>query len=380
RTHPRRDPAMTEFTIIPYQPEYKDRVVALRRFAYNDDFRGCQEYIEWKYERNPYLDEPLIFIAVEPSGTVIGMRGFYGTRWRVGDENIVIPCADDFAIAAAWRNTGLMTAIMRTAISSLALRGFPYLLNSSGGSLTVLQSLAMGWKSLGAMGPVAALTRNERMFRELRRRVRGRRLVWRLGHRPDRLQFSDPRCFDRLDHAEPQTMPGGGSIVIEATPRPEAMARLVADLPHDRRVRHTRDTAFFTWRFQNPIRDYRFVYYERNDVLEGFMVVSRYPSYRPPMIPFHIADWEANGNDIRREMLTATLQRGRFTEIGAWETCMPAGCDELLRHAGFRPIDLELRARGMPCVLLKKIGDPASPSATLPEAGWDIRLIDSMHG
>jgi hypothetical protein len=52
----------------------------------------------------------------------------------------------------------------------------------------------------------------------------------------------------------------------------------------------------------------------------------------------------------------------------------------MLTDRGFKPSDPELRARGMPCVLLKRL-EPHGPNV-VPVDGrdWDIRLIDSMHG
>src|SRR5215831_5149523 len=142
---------MRDFEIVPYSPDLMEPMIALYSEVFARTPKVCRDYLEWKYWRNPYLDEPLLFFARDARGSIVGMRGFYGTCWEIAGRRVVIPCADDFAITASERNNGLMTIIMRAALDALARRGFVYTLNASGGQLTVLQSLAMGWKSLGPM-------------------------------------------------------------------------------------------------------------------------------------------------------------------------------------------------------------------------------------
>ena len=54
------------------------------------------------------------------------------------------------------------------------------------------------------------------------------------------------------------------------------------------------------------------------------------------------------------------------------------------RTPGFKPAEAHLRARGLPCVLLRKL-DPSSEWLLdgVPAVGstqWDVSLIDSMRG
>ena len=368
---------MTDYEVIAYRPEFKDQVVAL----YGDAFRlaplECRRYLEWKHERNPYIREPTLFVARDGHGSILGMRGFYGTCWKVAGQRIVIPCADDFAIVPGERNKGLMTGIMRAAIEALAQRGYSQLLNASGGMVTVLQSLAMGWQSLGPMEAVARLSPRERIRRTLRKLAEGKPFVWRFAREK---AHGDAACFVRLDRSGRRSASRGGSVVVGSLPRPEAMAQLVDRRPDDGRIGHVRDAAFFRWRFDNPAREYRFLYHERDGDLAGFLIVGRSRSYRPNKPPFNIVDWEARTENVRAELLDMALAWGRFPLIGTWSASLSSSGRKMLTDHGFHPTDLDLRARGMPCVLLKNLGTPGSPAAAVDGAAWDVRLIDSMHG
>jgi GNAT superfamily N-acetyltransferase len=376
---------MSGFEVVRCRPEFREQVIALRRHSYETEFAEVREYLEWKYERNPWIKDPILYLALDAQGRVAGMRGAYGTCWRTPAGPVVIPCADDFAIAREHRNSGLMTAIMRFALDDLAGRGFEYVMNTSGGRVTVLQSLAMGWKSVGALEPVARLGWRQRAHLALRERTRGRRVLWRLGH-VSRAQFtSDPKCFARLDRRRGNPVTAGGwSIAVEAAPRPDAMADLAARLPDDGRIRHVRDGAFFAWRFDNPMHEYRLLFAERDGRLEGWLAIARNPSYRAPMLPFYLSDWVGTSEAVRAELLRRALSWGGFEGLGVWTGTMRAEDRALLEGAGFRPVLPDLRARGMPCVLLKKLspGGEWSIGGTpaLDRSRWDVRLLDSMHG
>jgi GNAT superfamily N-acetyltransferase len=362
---------MPDYEVVPYRPELLEQLIALYNEVFRRSPQECRDYLHWKYWRNPYLDEPLLFLARNGSGSVVGMRGFYGTCWQVGDRRVVIPCADDFAIAAAERNKGLMTLIMRAALESLARQGFGYTINASGSELTVLQSLAMGWKSLGPMEPVVRMTDVER----------ARRLIVRAARRTLLQRFTygsignPPGSFAKLDRRGTEPAARERNVVVESSPRPEAMAELVRSIAGDGRIRHVRDADFFRWRFGNPTREYRFLYFERDGALEGFIALA---SYTRSNLQFNIVDIEARNDSVLAELVETACAWGRFPAIGAWMASHPPAARTLLTRHGFVATDRRLRARGMPCVLLKKIG--SAESAALDGAAWDIRLIDSMHG
>jgi GNAT superfamily N-acetyltransferase len=361
---------MADYEVVPYRPELLEQLIALYNEVFARSPEQCRDYLHWKYWRNPYLDAPLLFLARDRSGSVVGMRGFYGTCWQIGGERVVIPCADDFAITAAERNKGLMTVIMRTALEALARRGFGYTMNASGSELTVLQSLAMGWKSLGPMEPVVRMTTVERARRLIVRAAR-RTLSRRF---PRRSARNPSGSFARLDRHGTESAKRERDVVVESSPRPEAMAELVRSLAGDGRIRHVRDADFFRWRYGNPTREYRFLYFERGGALEGFVALA---GYARSALPFNIVDIEAQSDTVLAALVESACTWGNFPAVGAWLASHSPAARTLLTRHGFVATDRALRARGMPCVLLKKIG---SASSAIEGAAWDIRLIDSMHG
>jgi hypothetical protein len=40
-------------------------------------------YFEWKYEHKPYMDTPLIYMALYAGKEVVGMMGTKGANWQI---------------------------------------------------------------------------------------------------------------------------------------------------------------------------------------------------------------------------------------------------------------------------------------------------------
>jgi GNAT superfamily N-acetyltransferase len=359
---------LKEIEIIRYEEPLEDGVVELWQEAFGGEAPAQRSYFRWKYHENPYIPEPTLFLAVDRRNRVVGTRGFSGTRWYTAAGTVLVPCAEDFAIANRYQGSGVAAEIMRFALDDMTQRGFEYVMNTSGGEITVLQSIAMGWRSVGAMEPAARLSWRRRLRRALPTKVRHRRVR--------------AVSFTRFDGATRSVrLEGGSTIVAASTPRPDAMADLVGRLPLGARIRHVRDREFFEWRYRKPGTKYRFLFNECDDRLDGFLAIAAGQTLGEPM--FHLADWEGSTPEIRAELLRLALRAIRPVAIDAWTASLEAGDEALLERLDFRPSQHERRARGLPCVLLKKLvsGDDWSIAGTpaLETSNWDIRLIDTMR-
>ena len=277
---------------------------------------------------------------------------------------------------------------MREAIADLTRQGYEYVINTSGGRITVMSSLASGWRSATAVEPMVKRSKSETVRQAFRERVRGVRGLWRLARRSGATVISSTEPFRRVDKmgrlpaAEP-----GASIVAEQSPRVAAMAELIERLPYDGRIRQVRDEAYLSWRYRNPIRQYRFFYYERAGRLEGYLVLARYIECQLPTLPFHIVDWKARATRRAASCCSAQPRSPAFRSSVPGATGLSDADRALLDQSGFVPTDLDMRKRGMPCILVKHLRGNTPPDSwslgggqILDPARWDMRLVYTMHG
>lgn len=374
------------YDIIPYRPDLKTQVADLQRHLWCGDRALNTAYLEWKYERNPYFETPRIYLAVH-EGRVVGMRGMFGSCWEIGaeSERVCLACADDFVIAPPHRRHGLVGRIMAAALDDLAARGHRYALSLSAAAVTLAESLAGGWR---AVGPVL----EERRYRLAAASWRTR-LARRLGQLPYLWRWASVVSgrrgpgrwspFQRFNRAAARSA-AAGAVWSATEPPVGLMAQLVRRLGHDGRARHVRDEPYLSWRFANPLHEYRFLL-AGTERLTGYLVLQAHRLN--PVSSVHIVDWEAETTDARRALLEAALEWGQFVDLRTWVVSLPAAVRDLLREKGFVPAGGSPLLRHGPRLLIRALvrRDPDPPPVVagrrlLEVSSWDMRMLYSMAG
>lgn len=371
------------YEVVKYRPQDKARVAELQMDLWSSDRSLNTAYLEWKYENNPYLDEIPIYLAVS-RGEIVGMRGFFGSRWEAGRprRETSVRCGDDLVICTAHRNKGVFTLMMRAAMADLRASGDAFALTLSAGTATTLGSLTMGWKSIGQTLPTQWLSRRTRLLRTVQRPIQRipllrRGAAWLPALRPSRV-------FGHLDANRQAMSSAVGAVTLAREARPQAMADLVEALGTDGRIRHVRDCRYFSWRFANPLNEYRFLY-AGGETLTGYLVLRRCRSDRFDPSCVHISDWEAVDGRVRKQLLHAAIEWGNFSQMLTWTATLSEETVRILCEAGFsRPVP---SARGTPCVLVRPYALDGTPQDQtlggrpfLDSSSWDLRMLYSMAG
>jgi GNAT superfamily N-acetyltransferase len=378
-----------DYQVIRYRPELKQQVAELQRPLWGPLLTINSAYLEWKHEHNPYIDAPLIYVALR-AGQVVGMRGFCGARWRVDDrgETILIPLAGDFVIAPGHRNRGLFTRIMATALNDLARCGYTYTFNLGAGPVTFLGSLATGWRALGSLQPLVRRERRASVLRHLRRRLARTPVFWRCANwLSDPISTGARDAFEHLDrnagHPRSDVSP---HVSVGPAPRPEAMAELVERTENDGRIRHVRDACYFGWRFRDPLHAFRFVFWD-DAGLQGYLVLHRPISPNQNRARVSIVDWEAANEGILDGLFQAVIRLGRFPELLTWSVPLSERTRTLLRGHGFAPFvdESDPTGRLRPSVLIRPVADDGlagdwtlAGRRLLDMKNWNVRLLDRM--
>jgi GNAT superfamily N-acetyltransferase len=373
----------SRFEIARYRNAHKEQVLCLQQHLWGRDAALNRAYFEWKYESNPYLPDPAICLALH-RGEVVGMRGIVGARWRFAASGATrpIPFTDDFVIAPEHRNQTLASSLIHATFGYAAELGYPFLLSLRAGHITLLASLAAGYRSIGAMKPVSRIGGHPAPMHRVSQRLRGTRFLWRFAGSALLRTPSDRRPFRHLDRSTKGPGPRRDSHVsVGRTPLPEAMAGLAERLPQDNRIQHVRDREFFDWVFRNPRLDYRFLYWT-GERLEGYLVLHRELPPRPGPVSVWVSDWEGTDDAICQELLETAVS-GRFARIATWTATFPESSKALLDRCGFEPTDLEARARGRPAALIRPVRDDEldrewtlDGRALMDLGNWKLRLLD----
>lgn len=173
------------YEIRRYDARLRSQVLDLQGHLWHSDASVNDAYLEWKYYRNPYMDDPVIHVALS-KGQVVGMRGVYGAKWEVGNpaQQFIIPCAGDLVVAPDHRDVGLLLKILEAAAIDLAT-SYPvayvkgraqrlpsmYVFSLSAGPASQLASLLTGWRNVGYLEPATRQSSSLRGERWLARQA-----------------------------------------------------------------------------------------------------------------------------------------------------------------------------------------------------------------
>jgi GNAT superfamily N-acetyltransferase len=333
-----------KYEVIRYRTELRQQVLDLQRHHWNRDIQVNSAYLNWKYEINPYITDPRLYLILY-NGELVGMRGFYGAEWEVGarGSRIIAPCAGDLVIVPEHRGKGLFPKLMEFALNDLKNDGYSFVFNFSAMPPTWIQSVRGGWRFAG---PHRYLTREGTSAE---------------------LTATKP--------AVPK------NILIETEPRLKQMSDLVSHLRWDGRIRHVRNERYFSWRFRNPRSEYKFLYWI-GDTLEGYAVIQgpritparltalleADPDFSLARCTHSILDWESSSSEVRDQLLAATISQfgGSNLEIAA--AMFSVEGVKTFESAGFYPNDSPKRGGYIPGLLVKDLQRAGFEDAAV---GWD---------
>ena len=263
-----------KYEVIRYHPGLLAGVLEFVRPYWGSDDALNQAYLSWKYEANPYVALPHLYL-VSYQGKLVGIRGFMASAWEAEglDRSKVLFCAGDLAVDPAHRGKGLVPAMLESFRADQSSAP-PQVLSLSANAAARISMLRAGWRY------VAPLLR-----------------FWRPGR--GRLKS----LLQRLDwRKSAEALPP--DISISDSPEVDAMVDLVDRIGHDGRIRMVRDRAYMKWRFLNPRLHYGFCYLRSNRV-RAYLVFRTRPN-RPDGVK--ILDWEGETAEERRKLLLATLR------------------------------------------------------------------------
>ena len=349
---------MSGYEITPLRPELLEHVAKLARRMRGRTVAQQIAYFDWKYLRNPYISEPLMYLALH-KGRAVGMRGFYGTCWQAGKtgRRYVFPAASDSAIDEEHRSGDLYRALNETALAEARRRGFTHLVNlSSTPEHGLTAMLTFGWKgivphdvmSIGEPeGP--PIDRGPRVRRRVPAPVR---TALRLGRRQvQRLARPGPHLFATLDRSV-LAQGDGSSPTIRVTQSAAELADVAARVPIDERLQLVRDESFFKWRFANPLASYRFVISEVVGQW-GYLVLYARPSPATVLV----LDWQATSEEAEDKLIATALDRGQLARVSAWSASLSHRQVETLKARGFAPAQPTGAERRRKALLVRPVSD-----------------------
>lgn len=219
------------FIFKKYSEEYKEQIIDLLEILWHFDRKKRILYFKWKFEDNPYTNEPLAFIALDGE-KVVAFRGYMVQPMIFGNIQFLEASLADTVTHSDYRRMGLFKSLTNFSISEISKMNNIYIsLNSSSGGPTLNGYLSLGW---------VPLIRREYLFRFSSWGI----LKYLFGVKP-----RYPLCKKQLKD--------GGRIEITE----ELKVENLVSMPYDKnKFTHRREALYYSWRLSNPISRYIYCY------------------------------------------------------------------------------------------------------------------------
>jgi GNAT superfamily N-acetyltransferase len=340
-----------------------------------DDYAA---YIEWKYEQNPYIDKPILPLALV-NDRVVGMLGMYGSCWTFGNSKpYMIPAGADFVVDADHRGRWVAQRLFVASREELVERGFDYAFSLSANLITRRLRIRAG--SVRA-ATFHTYSRNESspVKRSMARATAAlpapvQRVIRRVrGISKQRTALIPFREFDRWRPSSKQ------NIASTAEPRIRQMSELVSQNCEPSMFQHARDEQYYNWRLRNPRSLYRYLYFESASSLEGFVVLHQ--SLLGSTVT--IVDWAASGIRVWTALLKAVVSSG-IRDLQIISTGFSVAQLEVLAQFGFKHLHEEdAHRQSAPGILIDARRGAENDTLLLNGENiidpnrWDMRMIFS---
>jgi GNAT superfamily N-acetyltransferase len=363
---------------------------------WGSDMALNSSYFEWKHNQNPYVEEPIFFLALY-EGRVVGVRGMCGSRWDFGQPGKIYNClADvDSVVSPDHRRQGLLTRMSMAALEELKTSTYEYVITLSANRYSSAANIKMGWRNVGYFGSAQQYAGGSLAKGGTSARVRGkgskipliptayRRMRKFLKRKSPQAREKLPPFHELDERYARREVHIKRNISLDKHPRPKMMAEFINRIDTNGRIRHVRDEEFFKWRFQNPRSSFRFIFWEESQ-LSGYLILHA-QAYKPGVIT--IVDWEAENEKIRTEILKTAIEMGKFKILSLWSGSLSADTRKILSDFDFdfvEPSGDPDQDADLSHILLKptrqeKLHDgwAIGDSDLLELANWDLRAIYS---
>ncbi len=371
--------SLRNYKVIPYEPAWRTAMARFLRHWWSSSAALNEAHFDWKYLRNPYFDDPLMYLAIE-RGSIAGVRGFIGSRWRVGDAShaIVVPLAQDLFIKSEHRNTGLMQALTDCALNDLSERHFPFVMNTTANEANFMYCWSTGWKFTKRIDVAQRSGSTNSDVPRLPAALHEIDLVGDLGRVKRFLRgnsvargarrYSIAARLRRLESS-------GYGVKVFRDSLAEEMSRLMLLDDGRRPLRHDRQPEYYRWRLDSPSAEHGLVVDAGEDP-HGFVLLTW---NTPTAIP-HVSAWAAGSEEAAGRLFAAVLKSG-IKPIQTWTGTLSDKGRRVIESAGFRPITV---SRFRPCILTKELTARETWPSWLRDydlsdlSNWDIDSLTAM--
>ncbi len=296
-----------QFEIIKYSTEYKKDLLDLLKFLWTHlDQPDQKEFFEWRYEKNPYTQDPFIYIAIH-NQKVVGCRAFVVQRFVYGkSKEIKVFSPADAIVHPQYRRKGILSRLNKAFFEDKAnfYPGNKLILNLSSNQYSTPVCLKQQWKETNGIKSfcIKASLLNYILIKTGFKKVRQQEnsLI--------KKQTYKIKITHKLKSAE--------------------ISSLINHCRNPEKISNIRDADYFNWRYFYETESYTFIYYYQNNILKGYLIIKKLTDTQ-----YKIWEYATAEPGILKRMIKAVMHQKTIPFLRSW--ALSADDKYLMKKCGF---------------------------------------------
>ncbi len=340
-----------DYQIVPFSEKYKTSLIKLLGYMWKSLSEDqIKEKFEWRYELNPFQEEPFIFLATDESDNVVGFRAFVVQNFCLQNNRVKIYNPADAIIHPHHRRKGLFSKMTKTLIETVTAnddRGI--ILNLSSNEKSTPGYLNLGWI-----------------------RTNG---IKKYGYRVSVKNFLGVRKKERIEEYKEKT--NYGTFELTNTIKAGLLGFNKFNIPyHGDTLHNCRSEAFYLWRYHSaPDKDrYISAYLMDLNKITAYVIVKKLSKQH-----YSLMEFGAESEFLLEFLLHEVMKKVHIPILRSW--MINQKDQEVLSKCGFiteSPWMLKLLKKKRLAVLVR----PTTPYPKNDDfifEGLDIRNVENWH-
>ena len=337
-------------TIKPYSREYSGQCADLEQFLWREDKAGREIRFDWAYTNNPVYENPLCVIAVNEEDEVLGFRGYFLNKYRIGNEEFLVAQLSDTVVSSKARRQGIFQKMTDFSIDYLKENGVSLILNLSPSWPPYYGYKKIGFEDLGQFHSRYKFGFGSIIAEKLYGKNRGN---W--------------------DQRKEAVKAIGGLTYHIAPAVDKSVISQVRQLVSTSRIHSSLSPDILQWRTARPGKDYLYAFtMDASGRLQSFMMLSTSDFFN-----YNLGLYLTRKVETFKQLLRLFKKEYKPATIAAWDFALDETSKKLLKRMGMVPIPFINKIRKNPPALVRTLRTCEDGSLNWIIGGVDMRKVEN---
>lgn len=336
-------------TIKPYSQDYDKQCADLEQYLWKEDEKGREIRFDWAYTHCPVHEKPLCVIAVNEDEEVVGFRGYFLNKYKIGNEEFLVAQLSDTVVSDKARRQGIFQKMTNFSLDYLKDSGVSLIIN-----------LSPSWPPYYGYKKIS--------FEDLSQFHS--KYKFGFGSILSEKSFRKKRSWK--ERKETVVSMKGITYHIASSIDQSVIAQ-VEQLVSTSHIHSSLSKDILKWRTSRPGKDYLYAYtMDASDKLYSFMILSTVDYYN-----YNLGLFLSDHPETFKLLFRLFRKEYKPSTIAAWDFAMDDSSRKLLNKVGMVSIPFINKIRKNPPALVRTLQTNEDGSLNWNIGGVDIRKVEN---